>query len=108
MDNTTRLYRQLNNYLSAPERPVEYFEEVYDKMQGIFDIKEVAEYKNSMDVERYTPAQFKHLTSSMKRAFIEGYLLAQMEQSRQEIRTLYNMYKDLECPIETKKDVKNY
>ena len=106
MNNTTRLYQQLREYLSAPERPTEYFEQIHDKMAGIFDIKEVAEYKNSLEVEDYTPAQFKHLTSSMKRAFIEGYLLAQMEQARYEVRTLYKLYRQEECQP-TKKDVKN-
>ena len=105
-NNTTRLYQQLRTYLSAPERPVEYFDQIQNKMSGIFDIKEVAEYKYAIETEPYTPSQFKHLTSSMKRAFVEGYLLAQMEQSREEIRTLYKLYRQEECPIQTNKDVK--
>ena len=109
-NNTTRLYQQLRNYLTDPNRPSEYFEELQDKMAGIFDIKEVAEYKSAMEVEEYTPAQFRHVTAVMKRSFVEGYLLAQLEQSRKEIKTLYNMYRREECqPMKkaTKKDVKN-
>lgn len=106
MNNTTRLYQRLRNYLTAPERPVEYFEALNDRLSDIFDLKEVAEYKNSIEVEEYTPAQFQHLTSAIKRAFVEGYLLAQIEQSRDNLRTLYNIYRQEECP-QTKKDVKN-
>lgn len=107
MNNTTRLYKKLRDYLEIEAQPIEYFESLYKQMSDIFDLKEVSEYKTAMTVEQYTPAQFKHLTSSIKKAFIEGYLLAQTEQMHKDIKTLYNIYRQEECP-QTKKDVKIY
>ena len=73
---------------------------LYNKFQTIFDIKEVAEFKNAMAAEPYTPTQFVQLASTMKRSFIEGYLLAKLEQKRKNIKIAYNMYKeDKVCPV---------
>jgi hypothetical protein len=108
MDNTTRLYEQLKQYIGNTEHPLSDIEKLYNKFQTIFDLKEIAEFKNAMGAEPYTPSQFVHLASSMKRSFIEGYLLAQIEQKRKDIRDVYNMYKqEQECQkIETKKESK--
>ena len=108
MDNTTRLYEQLKQYIGNQEHSLTNIDTLYNKFQTIFDIKEIAEFKNAMTAEPYTPAQFVQLASTMKRSFIEGYLLAQLEQKRKDIRTLYNMYKqEQKCQkIETKNESK--
>ena len=108
MDNTTRLYEQLKQYIGNAEHPLPDIEKLYNKFQIIFDLKEITEFKNAMGAEPYTPSQFVHLASSMKRSFIEGYLLAQIEQKRKDICNVYNMYKqEQECQkIKTKKESK--
>ena len=105
MNNTTRLYSQLRNYLSNSEIPRMYFDKIYDKFEGVFERKEIEEYKN-MGPDKYPPQQFSHLVMSMKQSFVEGYLLAQMEQSRSDIKALYTKYKqEVQCPP-TKADAK--
>lgn len=110
MDNATRLYEQLKQFIGNSAQPVEDIENLYNKFQTIFDIKEIAEFKNAMGAEPYTPAQFVHLASTMKRSFIEGYLFAQLEQKRKDIRNVYNMYKQEQVcqtqKIPTKKESK--
>ena len=110
MDNTTRLYEQLTIYMHDEQQqcPSSSYSiaNLHNKFQGIFDIKEVKEYKAAVNAESYTPAQFLHLTNAMQHAFIEGYLLAQAEADRKTIKYLYNSYKqETEC-LQTKKDVK--
>lgn len=100
MDNATRLYEQIKQYIGNQEHSLADIDTLYNKFQAIFDIKEVTEFKNAMTTEPYTPAQFVQLASTMKRSFIEGYLLAQLEQKRKNIRQVYNMYKeDKVCPV---------
>lgn len=110
MNNTTRLYTQLRNYLASYSIPAGYYENIYTKFQEIFERKEIEEYKN-MGTEVYPPPQFAHLHDSMRRAFVEGYLLAQMEYSRENIKAMYNTYKqEIICPPKTthkKEDVKS-
>lgn len=108
MDNTTRLYEQLKLFIGNSAQPVEEIDYLYDKFQTVFDIKEIAEFKNAMTAEPYTPNQFVHLASTMKRSFIEGYLFAQLEQRRKNIRDVYNSYKqEQECQkISTKTESK--
>jgi len=106
MDNTTRLYEQLKIYMNDRQQSPCYIDDLYNKFQGIFDIKEIKEYKVAANTEPYTPAQFTHLTTAMQHAFIEGYLLAQMEEHRKTIKAMYNSYKqETECQ-QTKNDVK--
>lgn len=109
MDNTTRLYEQLTIYMHDRQQQCSspcIIDDLHNKFQGIFDIKEVKEYKAAVNAESYTPAQFLHLTNAMQHAFIEGYLLAQAEADRKTIKYLYNSYKqETEC-LQTKKDVK--
>jgi len=108
MDNTTRLYEQLKQYIGTSEHPISDIENLYNRFQTIFDIKEITEFKNSMTAEPYTPTQFVHLASTMKRSFIEGYLLAQIEQKRKDIRSVYDMYKqETECQTPKQKETKN-
>ena len=98
MNNISRLYSQLRNYLSNASIPQTYFENIYSKFEEIFARKEIEEYKN-MGMDKYPPQQFSHLVMSMKQSFVEGYLLAQMEQSRADIKSLYTRYKqEVQCP----------
>ena len=43
MNNTTRLYTQLRNYLANYSIPTGYYENIYTKFQEIFERKENSE-----------------------------------------------------------------
>jgi len=69
--------------------------QLVEKFNNIFDLKDVYEYKNSICVDPfYSPRQFAYLSMSIRRAFIEGYLLAQEERRKEDAAYLYNCYKD--------------
>ena len=98
MKKITKLWLELHNLLEDVPDMDEFNTEVFRKFGDIFDLKEVEEYKRAKDCTQITPLQFSTTTDVMKRAFVEGYLLAQLEQRKEDIRDLYNIYK---------KDIKN-
>lgn len=110
MNNLTQLWNNIAEELVNMEKSEDFIEEVYDRFGEIFDIKDVTEYKSSALVTPFlTPAQFNYLSLAIRRAFIEGYLLSKTEQRKEQVKLLFNCYKDEpeERPNEQKKKTIN-
>ena len=94
MKNITRLWTQLADSLAEITTNQSFMTELYDKFGEIFDLKDANEYKVAASVsDVITPKQFVHTSAAMQRAFVEGYLLAQMEQKQEDIKYLYNCHR---------------
>lgn len=94
MRNVTTWWNQIAEELVDAEKDDAFLDELYDKFGEIFDIKDVTEYKHSVAVEPYyAPSQFHYLSLAIRRAFVEGYLLARMERRHEDMAMLYNCHK---------------
>ena len=98
MKKLTKLWLELISLIEEIDDIDLFNTQIYEQFKEIFDVKEVREYKRFKDTRIISPLEFELTTDTMKRAFVEGYLLAQMEQKRNDIKDLYNIYK---------KDIKN-
>lgn len=95
MNHLTQLWNNIAEELVRVEESDDFLNDVYDKFGEIFDIKDVTEYKNSALVTPFlAPAQFNYLSLAIRRAFVEGYLLSKTEQRKEQVKLLYNCYKD--------------
>lgn len=93
MKQLTKLWTHLNNSLSDIGCSEDFTKEVYEQFDEIFDLKDVTEYKMAMNSDICSPSEFVRISQAMRRALVEGYLLAQMEQRKQDIKALYNCYR---------------
>lgn len=108
MKAITKLWTKMNDCLTDVGNTEEFTKEVYNKFDEIFNLKEVAEYKAAAITDVHSPSQFAHTTTVMKRALVEGYLLAQMEQRQADIKTLYNMYrKNIKEELDAQDNIKD-
>lgn len=95
MNNITKIWDELTKEFAKKEENSKFLEEINEKFGEIFDIKDVTEYKQAVMVEPfYSPQQFQHLSCAMRRALVEGYILAQLERKKEDIKMLYNCYKE--------------
>jgi len=94
MKEITQLWTKLSDCLFDINSNDAFIKELYDKFGEIFDLKDVYEYKNSAVLEGMSPGQFQLTSAAMRRALVEGYLLAQMEQKKDDIKHLYNCYRE--------------
>lgn len=94
MKKLTKLWVELNDCLADVDGDEKFTTELYDRFGEIFDRKDVLEYKTAAATDVMSPKQFQHTSSAMRRALVEGYLLAQMEQSRDNIQHLYKCYRE--------------
>lgn len=105
MNNITKIWDELTKEFAKKEENNKFLEEINEKFGEIFDIKDVTEYKQAVMVEPfYSPQQFQHLSCAMRRALVEGYILAQLERKKEDIKMLYNCYKE---DIKNEKDDDN-
>ena len=102
MKKLTKLWSNLVDCLADVSGTETFSESVYNKFDEIFDLKDVAEYKSISDYELFSPAEFKHTSQAMRRAFVEGYLLAQAERKKEDIITLKKCF---EQEIPNEKDI---
>lgn len=94
MKNITRLWTQLTDSLSEVTDNKSFLSELYDKFGEIFNLKDANEYKIASSAsDIISPKQFAHTSIAMQRAFVEGYLLAQMEQKHNDIKFLYQCHR---------------
>ena len=94
MKNITRLWTQLTDSLAEVTNNQSFMAELYSKFGEIFDLKDANEYKIAGSIsDVMTPKQFSHTSAAMQRAFVEGYLLAQMEQKHNDIKFLYQCHR---------------
>lgn len=95
MNNLTKIWNDLTTELVDKQHSEGYLEDINKKFGEIFDIKDVTEYKAACMTEPFfTPSQFAHLSNAMRRALVEGYLLAQIERKKEDIKLLYNCYRE--------------
>jgi len=95
MNRTTKLWNNIAEELVIEEQNKGFIDDVYDKFGEIFDIKDVTEYKNcALVTPFFAPTQFSYMSLAIRRAFVEGYLLSLAEQKRDQIKLLFNCYKD--------------
>ena len=95
MNNLTKIWNDLTTELVDKQHNEGYLDGLNKKFGEIFDIKDVTEYKAACMTEPFfSPAQFTHLSNAMRRALVEGYLLAQIERKKEDIKMLYNCYKE--------------
>lgn len=95
MNNLTKIWNDLTAELVDKQHGEGYMEDLNKKFGEIFDIKDVTEYKQACMTEPFfSPQQFTHLSNAMRRALVEGYLLAQIERKKEDIKMLYNCYKE--------------
>lgn len=95
MNNITKIWNELTEELVKKQEVDGYLEEINKKFGEIFDIKDVTEYKQACMAEPYfSPQQFQHLSNAMRRALVEGYILAQIERKKEDIKLLYNCYRE--------------
>ena len=95
MNNLTKIWNDLTAELVDKQHSEGYLEDLNKKFGEIFDIKDVTEYKAAcMDQPFFTPSQFAHLSNAMRRALVEGYILAQIERKKEDIKLLYNCYRE--------------
>ena len=95
MNNLTKIWTDLTEELVKKQQGDGYLEEINKKFGEIFDIKDVTEYKQACMTEPYfSPQQFQHLSNAMRRALVEGYILAQIERKKEDIKLLYNCYRE--------------
>lgn len=105
MNNITKIWDELTKEFAKKEENNKFLEEINEKFGEIFDIKDVTEYKQAVMVEPfYSPQQFQHLSCAIRRALVEGYILAQLERKKEDIKMLYNCYKE---DIKNEKDDDN-
>lgn len=109
MKQLTKLWTQLDNCLSDMGCSEDFTNEIYKQFDEIFDLKDVYEYKRAMSSDICSPSEFINISNAMRRALVEGYLLAQMEQRKQDIKALYNCYRqDMEDKDEKTFNVNKY
>ena len=109
MKQLTKLWTQLDNCLSDMGCNEDFTNEIYNQFDEIFDLKDVHEYKRAMNSDICSPSEFMNISNAMRRALVEGYLLAQMEQRKQDIKALYNCYRqDMEDKDEKTFNVNKY
>ena len=95
MNNLTKIWNDLTEELVKKQQGDGYLEEINKKFGEIFDIKDVTEYKQACMAEPYfSSQQFQHLSNAMRRALVEGYILAQIERKKEDIKLLYNCYRE--------------
>jgi hypothetical protein len=95
MNNITKIWNELTEELVKKQEGDGYLEEINKKFGEIFDIKDVTEYKQAVMVEPFfSPQQFQHLSCAIRRALVEGYILAQVERKKDDIKMLYNCYRE--------------
>lgn len=92
MKPLTQLWTTLTSYLKELSDTDLFNDDLQKKLGEILDIKDAQEYKEATVTDVISPSQFAHTSRAMRRAFVEGYFLAQMEQRKDDIKTLYNMY----------------
>lgn len=93
MNNTARLWSRIAEELVTSEQNQDFLDDVYDRFGDIFDIKDVTEYKNCALIDPFfAPSQFQYLSLAIRRAFVEGYLLAMTEHKKNQMKLLYNCY----------------
>lgn len=94
--NLVKMWEDITEKLVEEERTrqPEEINPLLEKLADIFDRKDVYEYKNSICVDPYfSPKQFAYMSMAIRRAFIEGYMLAQAERRKEDNSMLYNCYK---------------
>ena len=94
MNDLMKMWNDITEELVKEEHGTPGSMALVEKFSEIFDIKDVYEYKTAVCVDPcYSPRQFAHLSQAMKRAFIEGYVLAQRERKKADAALLYSCYK---------------
>lgn len=94
MKQLTKLWLTIHDSLTDIGNSDEFTKELYSKFDEIFDRKEVIEYKAAALSDILSPSQFLTTTNAMKRALVEGYLLAQLEQRKENTKQLYKTYRE--------------
>ena len=81
MNKLTQQYMELVDNLSDINYDAPFLSELEKKFTEIMDMKELYEFKHALPST--TTAQFQSTIETMHRAFIEGYLLAGLEDNSQ-------------------------
>ena len=92
MKPLTKLWNQITDSLIELGENDIFTKELYNKYDEIFNLKDVDEFKNAAKAEYYTADMYMNTSHAMKRAFVEGYLLSQMEQKQENIKALLKCY----------------
>ena len=88
MKPLTKLWNQITDSLIELGENDIFTKELYNKFDEIFNLKDVDEFKNATKADYYTADMYMSTSHAMKRAFVEGYLLSQMEQRQENIKSL--------------------
>jgi hypothetical protein len=88
MKNITKLWEKVKSTLAESCEKKEYNEGIYDKFGEIFKIKDVEEFGMMCDEDVLPLAHYRHTTRAIRRALVEGYLLAQTERRQEDIKLL--------------------
>ena len=92
MKPLTKLWNQITDSLIDLGDNDIFTKELYNKFDEIFDLKDVHEFKNAAKADYYTADMYMTTSNAMRRAFVEGYLLSQVEQKQENIKTLLKCY----------------
>lgn len=92
MKPLTKLWNQITDSLTELGDNDTFTKELYNKFDEIFDLKDVHEFKLATRAEYYTADMYMSTSNAMKRAFVEGYLLSQVEQKQENIKSLLKCY----------------
>lgn len=92
MKPLTKLWNQITDSLTELGDNDTFTKELYNKFDEIFDLKDVHEFKLAARAEYYTADMYMSTSNAMKRAFVEGYLLSQVEQKQENIKSLLKCY----------------